>query len=125
MSSTASVLMAGGGSVAAAANTSSSRVPYASMSVLEIFYDYCVSGVDFSLPGNGGRDCAAVLSNGRRVFESVMALTAGTGAVWLGARWHRAPRRSAAARVVASHPGILFSDLVRFSPMTLDCTGIG
>ena len=105
MSSTASVLMAG---TVAAANTS--RIPYASMSVLEIFYDYCVSGVDFSLPGNGGKDCAAVLSNGRRVFESVMALTAGTSAVWLGARWHKAPRRS--VRVVASHSGILFYSVI-------------
>ena len=50
MSSTASVLMAG---TVAASNTS--RIPYASMSVLEIFYDYCVAGVDFSLPGNGGK----------------------------------------------------------------------
>ena len=71
--STSTVLMTG---TLAAANTS--RIPYASMSVLEIFYDYCVSGVDFSLPGNGGKDCAAVLSNGRRLFESVMTLTAGT-----------------------------------------------
>ena len=46
--STASVLMAGTG-------TNTSRIPYSSMSVLEIFYDYCVSGVDFSLPGNGGK----------------------------------------------------------------------
>ena len=52
MSSSASVIMAG---TVAASNTS--RIPYnASMSYLEIFYDYCVSGVDFSLPGNGGKE---------------------------------------------------------------------
>jgi len=94
--STASVLMAGTG-------TNTSRIPYSSMSVLEIFYDYCVSGVDFSLPGNGGKDCAAILSNGRRVVESVVALTAGTGFVWLGARWHAAPRRSVRPPISA-HP---------------------
>ena len=49
------------------------------------------------------QDCAAVLSNGRRVLESVLALTAGTSAVWLGARWHAAPRR--AVRTAVEHSG--------------------
>ena len=49
MSSSAFVPMAG--------TSNTSRIPYnASMSYLEIFYDYCVSGVDFSLPGNGGKE---------------------------------------------------------------------
>ena len=56
---------------------------------------------------NFRQDCAAVLSNGRRVIESVLALTAGTSAVWLGARWHAAPRR--AVRTL-EHSGTLFND---------------
>ena len=67
MSSTASVLMAG---TVAAANTS--RIPYASMSYLEIFYDYCVSGVDFSLPGNGGKESPPRQSRLKMPFVSRM-----------------------------------------------------
>ena len=64
------------------------------------------------------QDCAAILSNGRRVVESVVALTAGTGFVWLGARWHAAPRRSVRPPISA-HPGKkLFSDVVKLTSMT-------
>ena len=59
------------------------------------------------------QDCAAVLSNGRRVLESVLALTAGTSAVWLGARWHAAPRR--AVRTAVEHYPGKFCDMCSFA----------
>ncbi len=77
--------------VVSASNTS--RIPYSSMSYLEVFYDYCVSGIDFSLAGNGGKECASFISSSRRLSESLLALTSGAGFVWMGIRMHRTPKR--------------------------------
>jgi hypothetical protein len=77
--------------IVSASNTS--RIQYASMSYLDIFYDYCVSGIDFSLPGNGGKDCASYISSGRRAAETALALTSGVSFVWLGYKMHRPPKK--------------------------------
>ena len=60
------------------------------------------------------QDCAAVLSNGRRVLESVLALTAGTSAVWLGARWHAAPRRAMRTGEYSGKLLMQYNEVLRF-----------
>lgn len=45
--------------------TMSTLPDYANATFVEVFFDYCVSGIDFSLPGNGGPECRDGKERGR------------------------------------------------------------
>ena len=49
--------------------------------------DYFTTGIDYSLPGNGGPECFNFISVPRRVFEGLVALAVCSTAVFLGFRW--------------------------------------
>lgn len=59
--------------------------------ILEVFLSYCTSGIDFELPGNGGPDCAAFLSNPRRIYESLIAMAICSLSLLLGWKLHTPP----------------------------------
>ncbi|XP_050389357.2 transmembrane protein 164 [Patella vulgata] len=46
--------------------------------------DFAVGGIDFAVPGNGGMECAAYLSNTQRLVESVLFLLFAAGLIWCG-----------------------------------------
>ena len=45
---------------------------YANASFVEVFINYCVSGIDFSLPGNGGPECRDIITTRQRTLETIL-----------------------------------------------------
>ena len=64
---------------------------------MELMYNYSVSGIDFSLPANGGRDCLEFISGSRRFFEDVLGVSLGVLLVYLGLKWHKRPEKRSSA----------------------------
>ncbi len=54
---------------------------------------YYLDGIDFSLDGNGGPNCAASLPMARRVLEDLVAVALCLGSLAFGLRRHRPPPR--------------------------------
>ncbi len=61
--------------------------------LLHALLNYSVSGINFSLPGNGGPDCLHYISGSRRVLEDFMAIVISLSSIALGVLRHRAPKR--------------------------------
>ena len=55
-----------------AADLTKDSARYANSSFLDVFFNYCVSGIDFSLPGNGGPECRDIVGPNRRTLETVL-----------------------------------------------------
>jgi len=58
---------------------------------MDLLADYSVSGIDFSLAGNGGPDCVYHLSGWRRLLEDVFALCFCSLCLIVGLKIHRRP----------------------------------
>ena len=62
------------------------------LSVSAILLDYSLSGINFSLAGNGGPDCASYISVQRRTYEAILALACCALAGFIGWKIHSPPK---------------------------------
>eukprot|EP00095_Tigriopus_kingsejongensis_P006433 snap_masked-scaffold469_size162558-processed-gene-0.22 protein:Tk06433 transcript:snap_masked-scaffold469_size162558-processed-gene-0.22-mRNA-1 annotation:"hypothetical protein DAPPUDRAFT_61547" len=68
-----------------------SNVSVVAPGVEAVFFDYCVSGIDFTLPGNGGPACWEFISPWQRACECVFGLGLSLMCLVGGLRRHRPP----------------------------------
>ena len=64
------------------------------LSVSSVLLDYSLSGIDFSLAGNGGPDCASYISAQRRTYEAILAMVGWALAGLMGWKLHSPPKPS-------------------------------
>lgn len=66
---------------------------YEVASFTDIFFNYCVSGINFSLPGNGGQECHDFIDQPRRSYECIFGILVSIGCLILGIKLHKPPGR--------------------------------
>ena len=74
------------------------QATYGRMEAGEYANNVFYSGIDFHLPGNGGRECANFLSNWRRVLESIFAVAFSCLLIYLGYQRLTIPQKTTIIR---------------------------